>query len=113
MTAMVAVVCSALSTELTPEYKPRRRDAITRCAVELMGMNSVSPWTIPRMIACKIVMKIQKFCDFEILNLKSVTRSLVFGLWSLAFDLVSKTGPGPGFAKSNDPKPKTKARLIP
>ena len=27
------------------------REAKIRCAVELMGMNSVSPWTMPRMMA--------------------------------------------------------------
>src|SRR5229473_2085247 len=35
---------------------PRTDGTISRCAVELMGMNSVRPWTRPRTIASMMVM---------------------------------------------------------
>jgi len=41
--------------------------------VELMGMNSVNPWTMPRMMACKTVMKV---CDWILPVL-----GLVLDLW--------------------------------
>ena len=49
-------------------------------------MNSVNPWTIPRMMAWRMVMNYQKR-NFGLWSLDFGLWTLVFGLWSLDFGL--------------------------
>src|ERR1017187_8193161 len=53
-------MCRAISKASASVYHPSSHEVRYRCAVLLMGTNSVIPWTAARTITCKIGIRYQR-----------------------------------------------------